>query len=258
MKTIRWIITAAATVLVGLILTSWLREPIDNYFRSDRIEATLAIGPWVEMPINRKSDRLKPLSGTDEATAIIRAPENLDEDFRTKPTNFSELSIENKSEVEINNIKIKFGSSQYRIAYEVEGDKNITVSNDTDKVTLPNMKPGDKIIVHAWGSYYGGPEIFAESIRTYSSSGPFRILADWSGGKKLNESALDEFMNNWANFIFGSSFVILTIIGFILSALIGDKLKKVLSDEQTYQSEKTRYEKDPKNYNALEENKPDT
>lgn len=259
MNTIRWIIAAAASVLVGLTLTAWLQEPIENYFRNDRIEANLTVGPWVDLPNGTKGDKkdqIKPVSD-DRDVAAIRPTSDLDDDFRTKPSNFSEISVENKSEKEITNIRIIFDSKQYRVAFVKNGEEKSTTIDDIDRLELPDMKPGDRIIVRAWGNYYVGLERFVESLSTYSSTGPFRIKANWSETRDIDESAIDNFMDEWGYFLFAGSLMVLTAIGFILSSLVDEKIKKILSNENTYLAEKKRYELNPEKYNALEESKPD-
>ena len=255
MKTIKLMIAASITVIVGLVLTAWLAEPISNYFRSDRIEAQLTVGPWVQMPAikNRSGEKIKPVLGSDSAVLSIADASDVDENYRTKPTNFSELSIVNKSEKEISNIRIRFDSKQYRIIFQKDGDNKSTLIDDIDRIDLPNMKPGDKMTVQSWGNYYGSPERFADNLTTYSSTGSFRMTANWSGDQKIDEGPVIEFMNEWGGFIFGTIFVFLTIIGFILQSLTDDKLKKILADEATYKSEKSRYEKDPKKYISIGE-----
>ena len=250
MKPLRWILTAAASVVIGLILTSWLSRPIDDFFRGDRIEAELVIGPWHPFPTPREAPR-RSATQSDELSKALAEAERAARlaEKAAGPTSLAKLSLSNKSEKVISNIRVKIDSAS-DVFLDTGDDKTDKIWHDVDTVDVPDMKPGDELEYYIWSKSYGGPEMLAFQLETYSSTGSFRLHSSWP--KERQATGFDQFMEEWAGVVIFVTFLFLTILFGGVAIGLESKIKGVLGDEALYQIERDRFKKDPAKYNPLE------
>lgn len=253
MKALRYAIGTAFVVVIGLILTAWLQQPINDFFRNDRIIASMTIGPWEARPDFATK---KPIESTDAASAYLEALDDLSNSMKSKEA-FAHLTLKNNSEKVITNIRVKLGS-QADVFLASENPKPEDLKEDIKIIDVPDMKPGDDLTYHLWTGFTVDPEYFAKDVSTFSSSGPFRIEFSWPEQlETFDVTGFDRFVENWLPYILFGLLLLLVIVLGLFSAAYEEALKKILKDENLYRSEREKFEKNPKAYNPFEGSKQD-
>ncbi|MDF0489190.1 hypothetical protein PX554_13700 [Sphingomonas sp. H39-1-10] len=229
------------TTLIVLALTTWvaalLKGPIDDWASRDKLRAEVQLSPWYEKP-NR-------LSNKPDSLKQVGIWKSLDDDG-----NFgvARLLVTNESNKLISDVNVRLLSPWFFedvLVTKIDGhDKSF---HNVKRIILPDMRPGDKIVVMMWGPFasFTFPSVF----RTYSSEGAFRITYSWPANEEYQfRSSLSRALDEYASY-FITTLVIFIIILLIITLVAHEQYyKKLLKKKSYYKVERARYLLDPNKF----------
>jgi hypothetical protein len=237
----KWI-SSVITALVVLAATSFagalLKGPIDEIANRDRLKANIQLSPWTEKP--------------DFAQIEKNEEGNKKNNFPEIPSyrslfSLATVNIENNGSKIVDKISIRIDDEEDLEGVIFTSSGQRIVINDTDKLNIPDMKPGDRASVYLWGTF--SSHTFMDEFRTFSSEGSFSKTIDWPSSQEyIYDSWISKFLDQYAWTIFvGVLFVLVAVLG-ILAASYLEYVKLILVHGKAYQAESKRFWEDPKKF----------
>lgn len=250
----KWFGSVVAT-LVLLVLTSavatGLKGPIDDYFSGNRLTATVQLSPWIEKPTGAAPAAK---ASDSSASAMLK---KIQEDMRAELQRSSSPDDYGVVRVTVANESSKtVTKANFRLEDTYTADEGILQDakgaikrlGRTNRVTLPDLDPGDRITVYLWRENFSSL-LFPMWFKTYSSEGAFRVRYLWPESQdRTFETGLGKFLNDWASLVLiGSGVLLLALLG-IYVAVSEAYYKALLKSELFYQTEKQKYDANPKKF----------
>lgn len=242
MKWLGGIITSLILLGLSTIFLAYLQPIVRSIAPEEALKADVELSQWRERPLK-------------DETRIERDSDSYNERYSFALRDFYDfaaITVDNPTSKVVENIRIKFVDENGRDGLIISDDGLTRTSlKDAKDFKIPNMKPGDSVKVFLWGDNQFPKLLISRQMKTFSSIGPFVIKYSAPSDNyylETEESPFFQFVDNWAGFVVGSCFAIvifLMIIGFIVN---GKYYRKLLSDPTFYQSEKDRYDLDPKKF----------
>lgn len=242
--------TIAALVVLALtsLLGALLKAPIDGLANPNRLSAEVQLVPWVAKPalLDTKTDpQPVVLEGktSEEIVEQLSFGQSALSDF-----GMARIIIENGSSNIVKNINIRLRSSYRDTAVVfVDTNRNVNIVGETDRVSLPDMAPGDQTTVFMWGTF---SEYNIENyFRTFSSEGEFRLRYEWPEIRNFEYhswigSFLDEYA--WTVFVVSST---LTLFGLLFgTAITTEYVRGIFVDDELRQKEIQKFLENPKKF----------
>ncbi len=252
--------TVSALILIALttFVTAGLNGPINDFVSRDKLKAQVILAPWIEKPDfeKLKDDKESDItSGMTENEKILRS---LLEDIQGISTsnylsenfNVARVNIENDSQSTVENINFRLESPYSEpeiVIINAEGD--LTPIGRADRIKVPDMKPGDRVVVFMWGNF--NSYTFPDSFKSYSSKGHFRVSFDWATTQEFRfESGISYYIEEYSGYLIGAT-LILAFLGMVIAAAAQEAYyKALLKEPSAYEFERGRYLKDPNKFTA--------
>ena len=172
------LINVLLVLAVTTLLSALLKGPIDELVSGDHLTAEVQLSPWVPQPSNLIDQKNKKPIDSLEVSGI---QDVIDYSVPASSSilQFAKITVTNGSSKIIQNGNIRFRSSDIPsiAVVSLESDKRIYMKKPS-RVNLPEMKPGDKVLIFAWFTALSTYDV-DQIISTYSSQGKFRISYDW-------------------------------------------------------------------------------
>lgn len=251
------------TTLIVLALTSivggLLKGPIDDMASGSRLQADVQLAPWFNKPDETgQGAKPAPESKSDRSTELSKVYEDAmqaaDDAARALQLNLGEFQVarvlvrneSNKLVTDINFRLVDYPAAEIAVVIDESGKQS--VHRNVSRLTLPNLKPGDRTTVFLWSNYLNSntlPKVF----KTYSSEGRFRIKFDWPQTQtETYSSGVGEFLDEYSG-------TIATVCGFaiLLMAIVGlaameSYYKDLLKDPEFLVRERKRFDENPKKF----------
>lgn len=243
MNWLKQVITSLILVALGAVVLAAVQDPISKYFNGDRLNAAIQFGYWAERPekygILTKEEEKKIAKYSDVDLKLDEDPE------------FAKIVISNSGQQTVKNIKMKFSRFYKPDVLTLSRDKQpANFTKSVSNISLGILEPGEEIILYLWEPIGFSEILFPSSIKTYSSTGPFRTNFYFfdSNSDMDDASTFDYFMDQWFEFILIILGIIFLIAFIILALHYEDYIKRLLKNENFYLDEKIRYDDDPKKF----------
>lgn len=237
-----------ALILLGLttLLGALLKGPIDDLANRNRIKAQVQLSPWVEKP----SPEVEADEGNiDSDNPYREILNNLLEDLASNGASsdlygLARINLENDSSNTVTDINFRMeGRDNDLDVHMIGADGRVAFSGETQRVQVPDMKPGDRVTVYVWGAF--SEHLIRDNFKTYSSEGAFRTDYEWPDIQDFEYSstigkAFDAVVDWMLIFIVG----LLLLFLFAINIFQEKYLKGLLGNQSIYLHEKRRFEKE--------------
>lgn len=247
------IFTALVLLTATSMLGALLKGPIDNLASQSRLKAEVQLSPWYPKPTKdsdkkdqsgKKTDTTKAEQDLTNIVQKIAANSPSSGDFQ-----FARIIITNESSKPITNANLRIDAPWTpEIAVLVDVNGKSTEFEGPDRIIIPDTKPGDRITVFMWGSYYNSIS-FPDAIHTYSSEGKFRIRYDWPKySQDQYDSQIGQFIDDWAGIVAMIGTVLIVAVLGVYAVVSSNYYKALLKSEKFCWAERNRFEADPKKF----------
>jgi hypothetical protein len=248
------VLTTAAVAIFQAPLSSWLQ--------SDLLNARVDFAPWVDPPEGQPRLKNPILDQADDSPRTrvlkkaVRALSNINKvSFDQNPYRASQnfglarILIENNTHQVAKNIIVKFTRIYLsEKAYVIADRKYTNIYDGVSKIELPDMRPGDTTTVFLWYDYGYYPSLFEKYFTTNSSLGRMTVKYYTPATLDSDKSSFDDFVDNWGGWIMFGLLAFGWLATGFMAAIYGTYFRALLKDEALYQSEKVRWDADPKKF----------
>jgi hypothetical protein len=255
MNKLLWLLIGA---IITLLVPAVLSQPINEYFRGDRLVGTMKVADWQPEPVMQKREPTKAQSTEDiiKSAQQIAAEANdlASGNYARTKTTYAVLTLQNNSDKVVNNIRIKFQSNAADVLLDKPDDKDDVFQKDVDEITIPEMKQGDELTYRLWTSS-NSPEYLREDVHTFSSTGPVRMRYVFPESDfETERSTFERVIDDWFPYIGLAMLLVFAGIMWALSSHYESLIKAMVKDQGLYAAERAKYEADPQKYNPATSN----
>ncbi|MEG3148413.1 hypothetical protein U1769_00850 [Sphingomonas sp. ZT3P38] len=245
----RWfgsIATALILLILTTILAGYLEPIVKAIFPQRAIMADIQLSRWMERPTKVGIEEEKPSDDARENQS------RHDTFFNPDIYKFMSMELLNKGDTIAENVhfRLEDGSRPDTLIVTDDGNKRQFITGKND-IPIPNIKPGEKVRVYLWATYSFSTLLTPDSLKSYSSVGPFETsYATPSGGTYYGTSTSPfyDFLDTWAPLV-GFFAAIGLIILFSVAIHMQEKyMRALLSDQSFYDKQKLEYDADPKKF----------
>ena len=235
------IVTALILLALSSLLGAALKRPIDDWASSERLRAEIQLAPWIEKPQSASNGQVK--SKPDLVSIYQSISPSLD-DFGV-----AKIIVSNEGKSVVTNVNFRMDSPYHRQDIAVlSPDADIKFFNNSGRVKLPDLNPGDKITVYMWNDMYSS-HLFPRAFKSYSSEGSFRTTYDWpTNQQRTYDSGISKFLDDYAGWVAGISLSILFVLMVGVAAYNEAYYKFILKNREFYEEEKVKFDEDPKKF----------